>query len=56
MLFIKRDNVCVLDSALCDEGEVLDACLTLVSSKASSSEYFTTTEGVDSTHLIRAWM
>jgi len=26
MLFLKRDNVCVLNSALCDEVEVLDTC------------------------------
>ena len=48
--------VFVLNSALCDESEVQDTCLNSVDSKASSSECFTTNEGVDSTHLIGAWM
>jgi len=32
MLFIERDNVYLLNSALCDEGEVPDTCLTPVGS------------------------
>jgi hypothetical protein len=52
----KSYNFCVLNSALCDEGEVLDTCLTLVGSDGLFSELCTTIEVIDSTHLTRAWM